>query len=133
MLQRSPRGGRMPVAGEEAPGRRRQGGGAREEGGRGGRCGREDLNLHPRRDQDLNLARLPNFATPACCVLFSLSGRHVRTRSRSGISCSYERCSAHTWTCEKRRSGGRIDGTRRLSAIAERTDCLSWDPGGPEL
>ncbi len=22
-------------------------------------CGREDLNLHPRKDQDLNLARLP--------------------------------------------------------------------------
>jgi hypothetical protein len=33
--------------------------------GQGGRCGREDSNLHPSRDQDLNLARLPNFATPA--------------------------------------------------------------------
>ncbi len=32
------------------------------------KCGREDLNLHPRRDQDLNLARLPISPHPQCDV-----------------------------------------------------------------
>lgn len=34
-------------------------GGLDTEGDTGSSCGREDSNLHPSRDQDLNLARLP--------------------------------------------------------------------------
>ena len=54
-----PNGGRVGHAGERWAGRPRVRVRARSLGRYGRACGREDSNLHPRRDRDLNPARLP--------------------------------------------------------------------------
>ena len=46
-------------------------------------CGREDSNLHPRKDQDLNLARMPISPRPLDCHPTGQNSLHVAAQQGS--------------------------------------------------